>query len=150
MGFFDFLFGKKKKMTLDEANEVNKDFVKKNPEAKDNENALMRQASSFLTSGRFEEAAKGYTELANAYPEKKGLYLSQVGAAYYFLKQYDKAIANYVESRNNGMDEDMIDDNIWEACEAIHERDGSTDTFNTYLKHCPNGSYAKKAKKFLA
>ena len=149
MGLFNSLFGKKK-MTLEEANEENKKFISENPGSKNDEDSLMRQASSALTNGDFEKSIELYQKLADDYPEKKGLYLSQIGAALYFLNDFNKAIEYYLNAKENGADSDMMDDNIWEACEAIYKKDNDKAAIEKYLEYYPNGSYVKKAKKILS
>ncbi|GAA4275588.1 tetratricopeptide repeat protein [Aquimarina mytili] len=149
MGLFSFLFGKKK-MTLEQANQKNQEYVAQNPEPKNDENAMMRQASIMLTSGKFEEAIELYKKLAENYPENKGLYLSQVGAAWYFLNDFQKAIQYYKEARENGANESMMDDNIWEASEAIYKNNNDKNAIEKYLEYYPDGSYVKKAKKILS
>ncbi|AUP81105.1 tetratricopeptide repeat protein [Flavivirga eckloniae] len=148
MGLFDSLFGKKK-MTLEQANEKNQKHISENPKPKDDEDSLLRQASSALTSGKFNDSIELYKKLAVSYPEKKGLYLSQIGVAYYFLKDYVKAIGFYSEAKDNGADSRMMDDNIWEACEAIYNSNNDKAAIEKYLEYYPNGSYVKKAKKIL-
>lgn len=149
MGLFDSLFGKKK-ITLEEANEENKEFISKNTEPKNDEDSLMRQASSALTNGEFEKSIELYKNLASDYPEKKGVYLSQVGVAFYFLNDFNKAIEYYLNAKENGADSDMMDDNTWEACEAIYKNESDKTALEKYLNYFPNGSYAKKAKKILS
>ncbi len=149
MGLFNFLFAKKK-VTLEEADEMNKKIIAENPEPADNEDALMRQASSAMTSGKFEKSVELYQKLANDYPDKKGLYLGQVGAAYFFLNDFNKAIEYYLSAKENGADTDMMDDNIWEASEAIYEKDKDKSAIQKYLEYYPNGSYVKKANKILS
>ncbi|GAA3649446.1 tetratricopeptide repeat protein [Flavivirga jejuensis] len=149
MGLFNSLFGKKK-MTLDEANAKNQDFITKNPEPKDDENSLMRQASNMLTNRKFDESIEFYKRLAENYPENKGLYLSQVGVGFYFLNDFDKAIEYYLKAKNEGADSNMMDDNIWEACEAIYNKNNDKKAIERYLEYYHNGNYAKKAKKILS
>lgn len=149
MGLFDFLFGKKKKVTLEEADKMNDDYIAKNPVPKNNENAEMRHASKLLTSKNYQEALDLYAEMAEKYPKNRGLYLSQVGACHYFLGDFEKAIEVYVESRENGMEKSMIDDNIFEACEAIYNQTNEKSALEKYLALCPNGSYTKKINKLL-
>lgn len=149
MGLFDFLSGKKKKVSLEKADKINDDFIAKNPVPKDNENAEMRRASKLLTSKNYQEALDLYAKMAEKYPKNRGLYLSQVGTCHYFLGNYEKAIEVYVESRENGMDKSMIDDNIFEVCEAIYNQSNEKSTLEKYFELCPNGSYTKKINKLL-
>ncbi|GAA3652330.1 tetratricopeptide repeat protein [Flavivirga jejuensis] len=149
MGLFNFLFGKKK-ITLDELKVKNQDYISKNPKPKNEENALMRQASRMLTSENFNESIELYKKLAENYPQKKGLYLSQIGAAFYFLNDFDKAIEYYLKAKNEGVDSYMIDNNIWETCKAIYYSTNDDKTIERYLEYYPHGNYAKKAKKILS
>jgi len=104
-----------------------------------------------MTSGKFDKSIQLYQKLADTYLEKKGLYLSQVGAAYYFLEDYATAIEYYIKAKENGADSAMIDDNVWEACETIYETDKTDKTaIEKYLEYYPNGNYTKKAKKLLS
>ena len=74
---------------------------------------------------------------------------SQIGAAHYFLGDFHKAIEFYVAARTHGADESMMDDNLWEACEALVNK-GEKAAAQRYLELCPEGSYVKKAKKALS
>ena len=40
----------------------------------------------------------------------------------------------------------MMDDNLWEACEALVKK-GEKAAEGRYLELCPKGSYVKKAQK---
>jgi tetratricopeptide (TPR) repeat protein len=148
MGFFDFLFGKKK-MTLEEANQVNQQFTAQNPVPPSNEQAMMRQASSLLTSGKFQASIDLYQQLVDQFPARKETYLSQMGAGYYFLGEYDKAIDYYVQARSAGMDASMMDDNIWEACEAIYQKTQDKAAVQRYFELCPNAGHKREANKIL-
>lgn len=148
MGFFDFLFGKKKP-TLEDANKINQEFIAKNPTPINDENGFMRQASGFLTSGQFPKAIVAYTELAQNYPTNKGLYLSQVGVAHHYSGEYQKAIDFYIQALEAGEDANMMDDNTWEACEELYKETKDKTCINTYLQHFPEGSYVKQARKLL-
>lgn len=148
MGLFDFIFGKKK-ITLDEANKVNEDFIRKNPTPKDEENALVRKASSLLTSRNFEASIEVYQQLAEKFPENKGLYLSQIGANYFFMQSYEKALQIYIEALQAGAHKDMMDDNIWEVCEVLYKQSQDKGRLTQYLSLFPAGSHSKKAQSLL-
>lgn len=148
MGLFDFLFGKKK-TTLADADKANDHFIAKNPVAQDDESALMREASKLMTGSRFAEAVEAYAALAEKYPAKKGLYESQVGAGYYFLGEYAKAIDAYTSALHNGGDKNMMDDNIWEAAEALYGQTKDTAPVRAYLELFAGGNHKKKAEKLL-
>ncbi|WP_347069965.1 hypothetical protein [Flavobacterium sp. WV_118_3] len=156
MGLLKLLFGKKEN-TLNDLDKKNDEFIAKNPVAKDDENEMMRNASKLMTSGKFQESLALFKTLSEKYPNNKGLYESQVGAAYYFLGAYENAVDYYISSMKNGGDKSMMDDNIWEAAEAYskldsHTNDGSVNPkklIEKYLEIFPNGSYSKKAKSIL-
>jgi tetratricopeptide (TPR) repeat protein len=148
MGLFNNLFGKKKN-TLEDLDKKNDDFIAKNPVAKDTENEMMRNASKLMTSKQFNESIDLYQKLANNYPANRGLYESQIGANYYFLGDYIKAIEFYMSALKNGADKNMIDDNVWEATEALYEKTNNTNFFKGYTLFFPEGQYVKKANSFL-
>jgi tetratricopeptide (TPR) repeat protein len=157
MGLFDTLFGKKK-ITLDDADKINDEFIKNSPVAINDENEMMRNASKLMSSKKHSESIDLYTKLSESYPKNKGLYESQIGANYYFLGDYEKAIEYYVSAMNNGSNKNMMDDNIWEAAEAFSKlqtpaKDGSIintkSLIEKYIEIFPNGSYVKKAKNIL-
>ncbi|MDD3877084.1 MAG: hypothetical protein PHT69_10710 [Bacteroidales bacterium] len=146
MGLFDFLF-KKKSLTLEEADKLNDTFIAKNPIPKDDENSMMRQAAKLMSGQQFEDSIELYTKLAENYPANRGLYQSQIGAAYYFLADYNKAISFYTAALNNGADKGMMDDNIWEATEALFKQTGEKAHLDNYKLLFPEGNYVKKAEK---
>ena len=151
MGFFDFLFGKKK-TTLADVDAENKAFVAANPMPASMEDGRMRKASGYMAGGEFAKAVELYRELADRYPENRGLYLGQVGAAYYFMSDFDSAISYYQQARKEGADESMMDDNMWEASEEIYNAggDGAKAAIERYLALYPSGNYVKRANKLLA
>jgi tetratricopeptide (TPR) repeat protein len=148
MGLFDFFF-KNKSMSLKEANDLNNQIIKDSPVSENKENELLKNASSLLTNGYFEDAVEAYQQMAEEFPEKKGLYQSQVGAAYYFLGDYKKAIEYYVSAMNNGFDRQMSEDNIWEASEELYKQQHELKVIVYYLDLFPNGRYAKNATQYL-
>lgn len=149
MGFFDFLFGKKK-TTLAQADKKNDAYLAANPVPANDENAWMRQAAKLMSSGQFAESAELYGKLANEYPAKRGLYQSQVGAAHFFLGEYEKALDHYVTALQNGADASMMDDNIWEAAEVLYKKQGTKTWVEKYLQLFPKANHKKAAEKLLA
>ncbi len=136
-------------MTLDDANKVNQQYAAQNPVPASNENAMMRQATSLMTSRKFQESIDVYQQLATAFPARKDTYLSQVGVGYYFLGDYVQAIDYYVKARDLGSNAGMMDDNIWEACEAIYKNTQDKAAIERYFTLCPNGSNSRAANKLL-
>jgi tetratricopeptide (TPR) repeat protein len=148
MGLLDFIFGKKK-LTLEEADKINDAFTNKFPDAKDDRDALTRKATKSLTSGNFNGAIEIYTQLSKEYPENNNMYFGQKGAAYYFLGEYGKAIEFYEASLKNNGDESMMDDNIWEATEALFKQNQNRTYLLSYIEKFPNGNHKRKAEKLL-
>ena len=148
MGIFDSLFGKKK-LSLDEADKKNDAFLEKNPVAKNEEDEMMRQAAKCMSSGLFTESLNRYVEMSDKFPHKKGLYLSQAGAACFFLQEYNTAIDYYTSALENGADSSMMDDNIWEAIEILFNNTKDKSHLERYLNIFPKGNYVKTAEKLL-
>jgi tetratricopeptide (TPR) repeat protein len=103
-------------------------------------------AARLLTGQLYQEAVAAFEALGRRYPDRLGAALSQVGAARFFLGDYDAAIDDYVAARDHGFDADMTDDNVWEACLALHAK-GVATAGRRYLAACPQGRYAKKAAR---
>jgi tetratricopeptide (TPR) repeat protein len=114
----------------------------------DEESDAFNAASGLMLDRKDAECIAAYEALGQRYPERLGDTLSQIGAAQFFLGQLDEAIESYVAARTHGADESMMDDNIWEACEALI-RKGQTAAAQRYLELCPTGSFVKQAKKAL-
>ncbi len=98
---------------------------------------------------KYEQCIAAYKAVAEKYPDELGNAESQIGAAQYFLGDFNGAITSYVAARTHGADESMMDDNIWEACEALVKK-GEKSAAQRYLELCPQGSYVKKAQKALS
>jgi len=118
MGLFDFIFGKTKK-DLESLDQINDELIKNNPGTADDEQAYLKRASKLLTSQHFKEAIQAYSEMCEKFPANKGVYQSQIGAAWYFLGNFEKAIDFYKQAKENGADASMMDDNIQEALDAL-------------------------------
>ncbi|WP_431123594.1 hypothetical protein [Flagellimonas flava] len=146
--FFSNLFKGKQSVSLKEAYQKSGEYLSRT-RATDEEETLEWQASNALTSGEFEEAVQRYLELAIKYPWNKGIYLSQVGAGYYFLTEFDKAIAYYLEAKQVGMDAALIDDNVWETCETQFNNTYNKTDIKKYLEYFPEGNHVDKAQKLL-
>ena len=76
-------------------------------------------AARLMTPGLFKECIEAYEKIAKEHPDERGTCEGQIGACYYFLKEYDKAIEHYEAGIKYGADEDMMKDNIKEAREAL-------------------------------
>lgn len=149
MGLFDFFRKKKSSITLDEGNAINQSYIENNPVPENDENALLRQGSSLLTSRDFQGSIQVFQQMVEKFPAKKGLYLSQIGANYYFMGEYQMAIDYYVKGLEAGGDRSMMDDNIWEATEEVYQAEPGPAPVQRYLDLFPNGNSKKKAEKLL-
>ena len=79
----------------------------------------LRNAANLLTAGRYLDAANAYRYIHSSQPEHAAMAASQVGAALYFLRDFNEAIAWYEEAGRRGFDPQMTKDNIQEAREAM-------------------------------
>ena len=166
MGLFDFLKSKKNKNT-----ETVYGFASKEAESgkgldQDQLQALRDEllsvmstndrnkefnfASGLMLKGAYQACIEAYEKLTEKYPDSQATNESQIGAAYFFLGDYEKAVDYYLAARDHGMDADMMDDNLWEAFEVLYKKNGDKKHIERYLELCPGGSYVKKANKLLA
>ena len=82
-------------------------------------NDALRHAATLMGEARWVEAVYAYRAICQQHPEHAAIAASQVGAAYFFLKQYDQAIRWYEYSGQLGFDARMTAENIAEAREAM-------------------------------
>lgn len=115
----------------------------------DAESDAVNAAAGLMLDRKYVECIAAYAAVAEQYPERRGEAESQIGAAHYFLGDLHKAIEFYVLARTHGADESMMDDNLWEACEALVKK-GEKAAAQRYLELCPTGSSVKKAQKALS
>lgn len=109
----------------------------------------INDASRLMLDQKYKECIACYQAIAQTYPTEKAIAESQIGAAYYFLGFYAKAIDYYVMARESGADGAMIDDNIWEACTTIYSKTKNKRAIRKYLELCPRGNYLGKAIHIL-
>jgi tetratricopeptide (TPR) repeat protein len=148
MGFLSSLFKKTTtEADFDAAKQERAKFL--STVSTDSESDAVNAASGLLLDQKYLECIAAYEALAAKYPHRKGDADSQIGAAHYFLGDFNKAIEFYVSARTHGADESMMDDNLWEACEALVKK-GDKAAAQRYLELCPSGSYVKQAKKALS
>ena len=138
----------KKGISMDKAQYLQEVFL--STMQQDDMSAQFNAAAKLMMNQSYQGCIEAYSALAERYPDRKGDCQSQIGAAYFFLGDYDQAIENYLAARENGMDADMMDDNIWEACETLYKKTQDKTPISKYMEYCPNGSYAKKANKILS
>lgn len=164
MGFFDFLKPKKKEetdqnamgfiskdgkkgMSFEEAQDMREHFL--SVMSQDDRNKEFNAAAGLMLKKAFDTGIEAYELLAKKYPDSLGLCESQIGAAYFFKEEYEKAIEYYIAAMNHGENKDMMDDNIWEAYEVLFQNTKDKEYLAKYLGLFPQGSYAAKAKKMM-
>jgi len=78
-------------------------------------------AARLLMTGDHEGAIVAYTLVMKEHPEEQDTCEGQIGASYYFLGKYEKALEFYRAAKEHGANADKMDDNIKEAEEAIEK-----------------------------
>ena len=84
--------------------------------------AKISAAARVMLGGAPREAIAAYEQIAIVHPDEIGTCQAGIGAAHYFLGDYEKAIEFYQKALANGADRRMMQDNIDEAREAIEKR----------------------------
>ena len=104
-------------ISIEEAKALQKEILS-TIDSNSNVSQKINAAAKLLTHQLFQESIEAYSKIILLHPEKKGVCYSQIGACYFFLKEYDKAIEQYKLALKHGADESMMNDNIKEAEEA--------------------------------
>ena len=99
---------------MDEAKAL-QDYVLSDTAASSDHNAKINAAARLMTGRAYPECIQAYAAIANAHPEELGLCEAQIGAAYFFLGQYENAISFYQSAERNGADARMMKFNLDEA-----------------------------------
>lgn len=82
------------------------------------QDTLVNLGGKLLMSQKYIEAIEVFTELGERFEGRRGDAANNIGAAYFFLRQYDEAIVWYQRSLAYGFDAGMVRDNILEAEQA--------------------------------
>ncbi|MGB0680221.1 MAG: hypothetical protein ACPGUV_11210 [Polyangiales bacterium] len=90
-----------------------------NLDTSDERTRRCNEAACLLVGQELDAAIAAYTKLMEDFPDERGAALGQIGAAYYFKGEYQRAIEHYEAARAAGADVDMMQDNIDEAKEAL-------------------------------
>lgn len=85
----------------------------------DDVSAKINAAARLMTGKQFKECIEAYQAIAAQHPDQQATCEAQIGAAYFFLGQYQKAIEYYEAAKAHGEDAGMMDDNIREAKDAL-------------------------------
>lgn len=80
---------------------------------------LINIAGKLLTGQRFEEAIELLEQIVERFHEEKGECFNTIGACYYYLNQYERAIQYYMDALEEGGNEERVSYNVWESCEAL-------------------------------
>lgn len=110
--------GSKKGMSMEQARELQTRLLSTVTTEADVSRKI-NAAAQLMTAGLYQAAAEAYAAIAQRHPEKLATCESQIGAAQFFLGQYQEAIRYYELARQHGADAGMMDDNIREAREAL-------------------------------
>lgn len=177
MGFLDFIFGRKKDKNVQvEREEGNPNHVQMVVKVSDGTSEGMSVEEMAALNAEAQEIIKGNdlgaisnhnVQLMSAQKHDEMIAFNQqvieqypntnavgnahnfMGVAYFFKKDYQKAIQQYRLAVEHGMDGNMMDDNIWEATEILYQQTGDPAYLEDYKTNSPNGAYIKKANKLL-
>jgi hypothetical protein len=71
-------------------------------------------------------------------------------SAYQLWDFSEKTVICDKESMEHGEDSSMTEDNIWEVCEVLYNKDSSREWIEQYVGLYPEGRYVKKANKLVS
>ncbi|PTY38747.1 hypothetical protein BGP77_11245 [Saccharospirillum sp. MSK14-1] len=119
---------------------------RENPAGSDD---VFRVGGQLMVQERYDEVIVHYQQQLNQNPstEDAALYQDQIGAAYFFKGEYQRALYHYQLAAEHPTSAN--DDNIWEVCEVLIQESGDTTLASAYLEHYPNGNHSKAAKAHL-
>ncbi|MBZ4283831.1 hypothetical protein LAJ55_13555, partial [Streptococcus pneumoniae] len=81
--------------------------------SQNDKNKEFNSAANFMLEQMYDECIEAYQLLQEKYPSELGTCQAQIGAAYFFKDEFEKAISYYILAKENGADEGMMDDNVW-------------------------------------
>jgi len=107
---------------------------------------LINLAAQLSAKGLYQESIEAYEKLLERYPQSEADVHNGIGANYYFLRQYEKAIAHYLQAYDAGLHPEMADYNVWEACLALIENTSHPEEKKkwkrVYQKNFPEGQHS--------
>lgn len=139
--------GEKSEESFKEAKKIQDELLSSLSQEKE-ETKEINKAAQLLVNQQFDEAIKAYESLCEKYPNSRGIYESQIGAAFFFKNDYHTAVEYYLKSMDHGFTDDA-DYNLWEAYEILYKQSKDNSYINKYLKLFPNGEYVSQANKIL-
>lgn len=137
-------------LSLDDAREIAKGITDAFGEGADAEMRHTKKMLEFLHNKEFTKSIAMGEYLVLEFPENRAKYEMSMGAAYFFLGQYEKAIELYLEAGDHSDDQtmhSMMDDNVWEALEILYKESGDVKYLERYLSYFPEGQHAEEVKK---
>jgi tetratricopeptide (TPR) repeat protein len=106
-------------------------------------------ASQLSLSGAYREAIAAYEQISERFPNRSATCKNNIGAAYFFLGEYETALRYYVEAGEAGEHAQRIEYNIWEACAELVKlaqaaaNDAEVTRWKAfYSEHYPHGEYS--------
>lgn len=90
-------------------------------EGNSNYQQMINLASRLSNQGEYQNSNDLLEKIIGQYPNEKASSLNLIGANWFFLANYEKAIEYYVQALEAGENEEMIDFNVWEACRELHK-----------------------------
>lgn len=104
---------------------------------------LINIAAQLTASGKYKDSNQALVKIIERYPSKMGTCFNLMGANYFFLQMYTKAIDHYLQALKAGENEEMIDFNVWEACVELirnaQEEQEKEHWRNFYHQNFPHG-----------
>jgi Tetratricopeptide repeat. len=142
-------FVNEKGISMETAQKLQEEFLQI-MKTTDDQSKQINAAAKLMTSGAYQQCITAYSLIMEKYPNRKPDCEMNIGACYFFLGDYDNAIEHYLISKEQGMDQAMIDDNVWEACEKAFAAKKEQSYIHKYIQLFPAGTYLKKARNLLA
>jgi tetratricopeptide (TPR) repeat protein len=88
----------------------------------DDQTSAINGAAKLLVGGHYPQAIEAYTAIGAKWPDERATCEGQIGAARFFLGEFEQAIKHYEEARRLGADPAMMEDNIVEARDALKQK----------------------------
>jgi len=112
-------------------------------------NKAMNFACKLLMDAQYEPCIVAFEAIAKGVPSKQGTCENQIGAAYYFLEKYTKAVEYYLSALEHGFDRSMLDFNVAEAAEAYYKETDHVLLAELYTQHFPQGEFIKAIQTII-
>lgn len=163
MGFLDFFKSKKdgttstygfvskdgkKGLSFEEATKLRDEFLA--IATQNDENKEFNAAANLMLKQAYDACIEAYSLLSEKYPDSFGTCQGQIGVAYFFKEEYDKALSYYIVALEKGEEKSIMDDNIWEVTEILYQNTQDKQYLERYKQLFPQGSYLKNANKLLS